>query len=290
MRFAEGMQEATRVAEGFASDTEAAAYWSVGGTDVAFEELTLPNAAGQSLPGRIYRGAADAPVLIYIHGGGWAGGSIALNHASASRLAAQSGWNVLAISYRLAPQHPYPAALSDCAAAYEWLMAEGPALRLSTQTLAVGGASAGANLALALALSLPKPAFDAMLLFYGVFSANLSSDSYTAYRDGPGLTRARMAELFAMYDPDGRRESDPLVAPVLSEALSHLPSACLIAAEHDVLLDDSRVMAKLLRAAGVPTDLHVEPGVTHGFINRGRLVPAANACIARAAQFLTTLS
>ena len=288
--FADGMAEALRIAAAFGSDAEAAAYWNASAEDVPFDDVTIPGAAGQTQAARLYRGGAGAPTLIYVHGGGWGGGSIVLNHASTCGLVAQSGWNVLAVSYRLAPPHPYPAGLDDCHAAYDWLIAEGADQGLATDQIAIGGTSAGANLAMALALRMPKATFDALLLFYGVFTAELSSDSYMTYRDGPGLTRARMAELFEMYDPDGRRATDPLIAPTLSNSLSDLPPACLIAAEHDVLRDDSSAMTARLRAAGVPTDLHIEPGVTHRFINCGRLVPAANTCIARAACFLSTLS
>ncbi len=127
------------------------------------------------------------------------------------------------------------------------------------------------------------------MLFYGVFGADLDTESYRHYAEGPGLTRTRMAELFDMYDPGGRRHADPLIAPLAADPPAGLPPCCLIAAEHDVLLDDSRAMHRALVAAGPAATLHVEPGVTHGFINRGRLVPAANAALARAAGFVRTL-
>lgn len=290
MQLAQGMKEAIDIGATFRSDDEAAAYWSEGAASVPFEDLTLVGAAGQAQAARLYRGPSGGPVLIYIHGGGWAGGSIALNHASACGLAAHSGWNVLAISYRLAPQHPYPAGLDDCQAAFDWLTENGIDHGLSPDRIAVGGASAGANLAMALALRLPAGAFDGLLLFYGVLAADLGSATYETYKDGPGLTRARMADLFAMYDPEGHRNSDPLITPVLSDRLPEMPPTCLIAAEHDVLRADTEQMATRLRKAGVTTRLHTEPGVTHGFINRGRLVPAATACIRRAARFLSNLS
>jgi acetyl esterase len=103
-----------------------------------------------------------------------------------------------------------------------------------------------------------------------------------------------MRELFDLYDPGMRRHSEPrivpLCAPVADIRAAALPPTAIIAAELDVLADDSRALAGMLKAAGVPHRLHVEPGVTHGFINRGRLVPSADACLDRAATFLADLS
>ncbi len=289
MQFAEGMQEALRVGETFATDDEAAAFWNADAPSVPVDDLVIPGAAGQEQRARLYRGRSNGPVLLYIHGGGWAGGSVALNESSARGIALESGWNVLGISYRLAPDHPFPAGLDDCRAAVDWLRTEGGALGLDTREIALGGASAGANLAMATTLALPMDSFAGLVLFYGVLGSDFTTESYRTYQNGPGLTRERMVDLFAMYDPDRKRDVDPLIAPLLSDHLSRMPPACLIAAQHDVLLDDSRAMAEAFAKAGVRHELHIEPGVTHGFINRGRLVPAARACITRAATFLKHL-
>jgi len=277
--FADGMQEAQRVNEGFASPEEGAAFWNKGIEKPPFEDVTYPGGAGQPQAARLYRGG-DAGTLLYIHGGGWVGGSIALHEPSAAGIALQSGWDVLSISYRLAPAHPYPAGLEDCLAALRWLDARGP------RQVAVGGASAGANLAIATALSTNAP-LAAMVLFYGVFGDDFDTPSYRSFAEGYGLSRARMEEIFALYDPDGLR--DPLVAPLKAD-LRGLPPAAIIAAEIDVLHSENHAMAEALSAAGVATTFHTEPGVTHGFINRGRLVPAAGACITRAAAFLQEIA
>ena len=289
MRFAPGMEEALRKGDLFSSDEEAARFWSMDAPDVPFEETAFRGGNGQTQPARLYRGGADAPALLYIHGGGWCGGSIDLNDPATRGICAESGWNVFSISYRLAPEHPYPAALEDCLAAVRWLRTEGATLGLRPGPIALGGASAGANLAMAASLALGGRDVAALVLFYGVYGHDLNTDSYRAYRNGPGLTRARMVEIFEMYDPGRRRERDPLIAPLSATDLARTPPACLIAAEHDVLLDDSRRMAAALAEAGAPHSFHVEPGVTHGFINRGRLVPAARASVSRAASFLKDL-
>ena len=289
MRFAPGMKEALEQGDLFASDDEAARFWSEGAPDVPTEETTYPGAQGQPQRARLYRGDPDAPTLLYIHGGGWCSGSIDLNEPATRGLCLESGWNIVSISYRLAPGHPYPAGLEDCLAAFGWLQTESPTLGLRPGAIALGGASAGANLAMATNLALGARDVAALVLFYGVFGHDMNTDSYRAYRNGPGLTRARMVEIFGMYDPDRRRERDPLIAPLNAADLSGTPPACLIAAEHDVLLDDSRSMATALAQAGAPHTFHIEPGVTHGFINRGRLVPAARASVSRAASFLKDL-
>lgn len=289
IRFAPGMEEALRQGDLFSSDDEAARFWSVDAPDVPYEETTYTGGARQPQRARLYRGDADAPTLLYIHGGGWCGGSIDLNDPATRGICSESSWNVFSISYRLAPAHPYPAGLEDCLAAFRWLQDAGATLGLRPGPIALGGASAGANLAMAASLALEAQDVAALVLFFGVYGHDLNTDSYRAYRNGPGLTRARMVEMFEMYDPEHRRERDPLIAPLNATDLARTPPACLIAAEHDVLLDDSRRMAAALAEAGTPHAFHVEPGVTHGFINRGRLVPAARASVSRAASFLKDL-
>lgn len=288
MELAPGVAEVLQKEGSFASPDEAAAFWMQTGPAVASENLTYPGGAGQPQPLRLYRGG-DGPTLLYIHGGGWCGGSIDLHDTSSRGMAAGAGCNVVSISYRLAPEHPYPAGLQDVLAAVDWIETEGPALGL-TGPIVIGGASAGGNLAAAAALASEAQRFSGILIFYGVLGVDFVNGSYRRYADGPGLTRARMHELFDMYDPDGKRMTDPLITPLLSDELTKLPNTAIIAAEHDVLLDENQTFAAALIAAGVPCSLHVEPGVTHGFINRGRLVPAADASIRQAVKWLQSLA
>ncbi|MGR6468894.1 alpha/beta hydrolase [Rhizobium sp. PAMB 3182] len=289
MAFAPGMAEVLAEDARLSplGDAATAAFWAEGARDVTdIRDLTFEGAAGQAQSARLYRSReGQTPVLLYIHGGGWSGGSIALNERAARELAAESGWSVLSISYRLAPAHPFPAGLDDCRQALAWLRREGPALDLDTDRIAVGGTSAGANLAMATALAEKQQGLAKLLLFYGVFGADFSTPSYERFAAGPGLTRERMRHLFSLYDPQGQRDREPLITPLLAD-LAGLPPALLIAAECDVLCSDSERMADALTRACVETSLHIEPGVTHGFINRGRLLPAATAALHRAAGFL----
>lgn len=277
------------VQDEFADDAAAVAYWRVGAPDVATTDLTYPGGAGQAQAARIYRANADGPMpaLLYIHGGGWTGGSIDINDRAARMLAHHSGCHVFSVSYRLTPEHPFPAGLDDCAAALTWLRENGADHGIDVSRIAAGGASAGANLAMALALA-KTGELGALLLFYGVFGCDFETDSYQTYADGFGLTRARMVDLFAMYDPGGQRENNALITPLKATELAGLPPSWMVAAEHDVLRDDTVAMANAMTAAGVVVESHTEPGVTHGFINRGRLVPAADAALVRSAAFLKT--
>lgn len=282
MSYSEGMEDAIREAENFADDDAAAAYWLHGSKKAQTEDLSFRGATGQTQMARLYRGKGGGH-LMYIHGGGWVSGSIALNDRACHRLALQSGWDVTSVSYRLAPAHPYPAGLEDCRTALRWMRdAFGKA------PLVLAGASAGANLALALALDEPV---DGLVLFYGAFSDDTSTESHRTYGTGYGFTTARLLECLGHYDPKRTRATDPRICPLKASdtQLSSLPPSCLISAELDVLRDDTRALAARLNGLGIPHLFHEEPGVTHGFINRGRLVPAADACLDRAAAFLTEL-
>ncbi len=296
LKLASGMQavldEEARLAKH--PQAEAEQFWMHGAADMhTIDDFYFPGAANQQQRLRLYRATADKrPVLIYIHGGGWLGGSIELNESAARALAAQSGRHVVSISYRFAPEHPYPAALSDCVAAVRWLQTDNAPNELTDQLdlrrLSIGGASAGANLALATALSLPLPTFEALLLFYGVFDDDMDVQSYTEYPQGPGMTRARMEMILKKYDPQHLRQSDPMVIPLYAD-LKGLPHTVVAAAEIDVLRSENESLAQRLREAGVEVTSWIEAGVTHGFINRGRLLPGARNTLAQAAAVLAAI-
>lgn len=296
LKMANGMQEVLAEEARLAELDVAAAeqFWMQGGAEMhAVEDFLYTGAGGQEQRLRLYRATpGKRPVLIYIHGGAWIGGSIELNDSAVRALAAQSGRHVVSISYRFAPEHPYPAALSDCVAAYNWITsATAPdelTGELNLQKIAIAGASAGANLALASALSLPLKTFDALVLFYGVFNDDMSVGSYQQFQNGPGLTRARMEMAFKAYDPEGKRANEPLITPMHAD-LTGLPPTVVAAAEIDVLRSENELFAERLRTTGVEVTHWVESGVTHGFINRGRMLPGARDTLARAAQALASV-
>jgi acetyl esterase len=283
-----GMAESNALADTM-TPKEAPAFWSEGQDPCETRDLVYEGGAGQPQAARHYRGG-DRGVLLFVHGGGWTGGSIALKERTCRRIAVRSGWDVVSISYRLAPAHPYPAGLEDVRAALAWLRAGGAGIR--AERLALGGDSAGANLALAAALAGARD-LAALVLVYGVFGTDFDSESYRRFAEGFGFTRARALEIFDLYDPTGLRATDPCLVPLLAtdaqlrEAAP--PETLFLAAECDVLADDSRAMHARFEAVGAPARLHVEPGVTHGFLNRGRMVPQGDAALDRIAAFLAAL-
>jgi acetyl esterase len=266
-----------------------AAFWNEGLPEVASIET---HTAEGRVPLHLFKPdrPGPLPVVVYVHGGGWAVGSVVQNEPVIRTLATRAGWAVLAPTYRLAPEHPYPAGLEDVIATIRWLTEHGHSYGLDPARVVLSGTSAGANLALAAAVSGKLDPLTGLLLFYGVYGADLGTTSYRCFADGRyGLPRERMAHYFDLYDPAGKRTSDPLIQPLLAD-LEGLPPTWLLAAGLDVLRDDTLALHEKLIDAGVPVTLRFEPGVVHGFINRGRIVRAARQSLAAAADFLSSLS
>ncbi|MEZ5861359.1 MAG: alpha/beta hydrolase [Geminicoccaceae bacterium] len=271
---------------------DAAAFWNEGLPEMAAIEDHVVAGPEGPVPVRVFKpvDSGPLPVMLYIHGGGWVVGSVVQNEPLIRTLAARSGWAIAAPTYRLAPEHPYPAGLDDNFAAGQWLLNEGAAHGLDASRMVVSGTSAGGNLALAAAVSGRLEALAGLVLFYGVFGADLDTASYRRFADGRfGLSRERMAYFLDLYDPTGRHRTDPLLQPLLAE-LAGLPPTWLLAAGLDVLRSDTLALHSRLIEAGVRSTLHVEPGVVHGFINRGRMVGAARRSLDGAAHFLRSLT
>ncbi|MGF1475618.1 MAG: alpha/beta hydrolase [Geminicoccaceae bacterium] len=272
---------------------EQAGYWAETAQPIAqVEDHEVPGSpAGLGI--RLFRQdpSEARPVILFIHGGGWALGGIEEVEPAVRHLAHETGSAVAAVRYRLAPEHPYPAGLEDCLRAYAWLLSGDHELSLDTSRTAIVGDSAGANLALALALARRdrgQPLPQALGLIYGVFGAELDTASYNAFGDGRfGLSKAQMKIFFDWYDPGGRRNDDPLIQPLLAD-VTGLPPTWLGLAELDVLRDDTLMMARRLTDQGVEHRLEHYPGVIHGFINRGREVAAANRALSDLASSLRT--
>ncbi|MEM7567953.1 MAG: alpha/beta hydrolase [Pseudomonadota bacterium] len=268
----------------------AAPFWAEGAPDVEdVLPMTLPGADGL-LEARLYKPnvPGPAPIVLFLHGGGWVKGSVAACEWACRQIAARSGLNVLATSYRLAPEHPFPAARDDVDAVLDWCMGPSARAGLDHRRVLVAGASAGANLAVSACLArrdreaaLPL----GMALFYGVFGIDPETESHRAFGDGRfGLPHALMETFIEMYAPGGRH-TDPGIDVVHAD-LAGLPPAWLSAAGKDVLRDDAHLMAKALETAGVAARLRVDESLAHGYTNRARMVPLARAAIDEAADFL----
>jgi acetyl esterase len=248
-------------------------------------DVSVPGEAGP-VRARVYRPTKNenAPMVLLIHGGGWAFGSIEEMEPTARHLAAESGAVVVSTSYRLAPENPYPAGLKDCEATLRWMLAEGKKHGGDPSRLAIGGASAGANLAAVVAQRAPS-AFKAQLLFYGVLGNSFDTASYLHFGDGRfGLSRDRMKMFFDIYVGKSSAD-DPAITP-MNGNLASMPPAWICAAECDVLHDDSVQFYQKLAALRGGDQFILADGLTHGFINRVRHLPLAKTMIESAAAFL----
>ena len=256
-----------------------------------FEPLELPGAAGP-IRARLYTppGAQDpAPLLVYFHGGGWVIGDLDTHDDPCRFLAANTGAKLLSVDYRLAPEHPFPAAAEDAFAAYEWAAANGERLGVDAGRIAVGGDSAGGNLAAATCLTAresgaPSPAMQ--LLIYPVTETAGTAPSRRTFADGFLLTRADMDWFEDRYLPPGVDREDPRVALLNAPDLSNLPPAYIAVAGFDPLRDEGIAYAERLREAGVQVALRHHPGLVHTFANLTAICPSAREAMLEAAGAL----
>jgi acetyl esterase len=259
------------------------------------EDHTLPGPAG---PLRVRLTApaagADAPVagLVYFHGGGWVTGSLFSHEHLCRALALAAGVAVVSVDYRLAPEHPFPAAVDDAEAATCWIAREAAGLGIDPARLAVGGDSAGGNLAAVVARRLRDrggPPLAAQVLLYPVIDADFETPSYLASADGYMLTRAGMMWYWDQYLPDHARRSDPNAAPLRAPDLAGLPPAVVATAEFDPLRDEGEAYARRLADAGVPVRRFVYDGLIHGFLRRYRLLDRGQPALDEIAGALRAL-
>ncbi len=248
------------------------------------ESLTLPGGDGAPRAARRYRAApgdGPRPTLLYLHGGGFVVGSLETHDSLCRQLALRSGWEVVALDYRLAPEHPFPAAWDDAWAALRALAAQRPA-----RPLAVGGDSAGGTLAAATALRARDaglPLAMQLLITPGT-APTPDSGSQRLFGNGFLLDRTTIDWFFELSVPPAHRH-DPRFAPLLAEVDGVAPCS-LVLAECDPLVDEGLAYGDRLRAAGVPVELALQRGVTHDFIKMGRALPQAGEALDAAATAL----
>ncbi len=254
------------------------------------EALTVPAADGTPLPARLYApapGDAPLPALLYLHGGGFVIGSLPTHDALCRELAQRSGGAVLALDYRLAPEHRFPTAVDDAWAALQWLAAHAAGLGLDPARLAVGGDSAGGTLAAVAAILARDHALPLalqLLITPGTAPAP-ETPSHRLFGHGYLLDAATIEWFFDQYiDRDQRH--DWRFAPLLADDLERVAPACVILAECDPLVDEGLAYADRLRAAGVAVELDLVRGVTHDFIKMGRVLKEAPAAQQFAADAL----
>jgi acetyl esterase len=250
------------------------------------DDRTIPGPAGD-LAVRVYtpHGEPPFPIVVWFHGGGWVVGTLDTYDTICRALAAAVPAVVVAVDYRLAPEHRYPAAVEDAYAATLWASRNAAELGGTQQRLAVAGDSAGGNLAAVVALGARDrggPAIGFQLLVYPITDVGMDTASYRENADGYHLTAAGMRWYWDHY-LGGADGTAPDASPLRAAFFGALPPALVITADHDPLRDEGEAYAARLRAAGVPAAVSRYPGMVHGFFRWRTVTPAADACLQEAA-------
>jgi len=242
------------------------------------EDLQVPGAAGP-LAARLYAASHERlPVLLYLHGGGFTIGSLETHDSLCRQLALRSGTAVLALDYRLAPEHRFPGAVDDSFAVMQWLAEQGDRLGLDGSRLAVGGDSAGGTLAAVCALharDIGLPLALQLLITPGT-TAFADTASHKLFAQGFLLDAVAIEWFFDQYI-DFKQRRDWRFAPLEAADHSGVAPACIVLAECDPLVDEGIAYGDVLRAQGVAVQLELYRGVTHDFIKLGRAIPEALA-------------
>ena len=249
------------------------------------EDRTIPGPAGK-LPVRLYTpvgATADVlPALVFFHGGGWVIGDLESHDPVCRALANASGCKVIAVDYRLAPEHPWPAAPDDCFAAVKWVVEHAESIGVEGQRIAVGGDSAGGNLAAAVTLrarAAHAPHISFQLLIYPALDAGMGSASTQENAEGYFLEKAGMGWFYGHYIPAGTDVRIPDISPLYAGDLAGLPDAHVVTAGYDPLRDEGHDYAGKLKAAGVAVSYANYPGVVHGFFGFQATVDVAREAI-----------
>ena len=259
----------------------------IAGGDMPIGEVRDLVAAG--LPARLYvpsTTTGEDPLLVFFHGGGFYVGDLDTHDAPCRVLAEQAGVRVLAVEYRLAPEHQFPAAHDDAEAAYHWACDHARELGASPTRIGVGGDSAGGNLAAATAIHAARTGLPCalQLLVYPATDSARDDDpdnrSLRLFQEGFYLSKAYMDRANEAYVGPGTDLRDPRLSPAYAELPDGLAPAYLCTAGFDPLRDEGEAYARLLEKAGVPVTLRRFEGAIHGFFNvtgAGRSAPAAMA-------------
>jgi acetyl esterase len=235
------------------------------------EDRKIPGSAGE-IPIRIYtpQGNGPFPVLIFFHTGGWQIGDLDSQDPMCRRLTNLTGCIVVSVDYRLAPEHPFPAAPEDCYAATRWVADNAGQFGGDASRLAVGGDSSGGNLATVVALMAreqggPELVFQLLICPSTDFSLNTSS--MEEFGEGYQLTKAQMIWIRNNYLPNPVDQTNPLASPLLAPDLTGLPPALIVTAECDPLRDEAEAYGKRLAEAGVPVKVSRYEGMIHDFLD-----------------------
>jgi acetyl esterase len=261
------------------------------------EDIQIPGPAGP-IPARVYdaigvRGKAVAasarPVVVYFHGGGWVQGDLQTHHGLCARLAQRSGALVVAVDYRLAPEHKFPAAVEDAVAAYGWVRAHGQGIGADPSRMAVAGDSAGGNLAAVVsqqAVGAGGAPPTCQVLIYPAVDFALDTASHREFVDGHVIPRDRVTWYMQQYLRSDAERTDPRASPLHAADLRGQPAALVITAGFDPLRDEGQAYADRLRAAGVDVVHREYPGQIHAFVSLTKAIPQGLACTLEIGDYL----
>ena len=254
------------------------------------EDLRMPGPGGE-IPLRLYAPSDedDLPLLVHYHGGGWVIGSLETHDGFCRDAAVAAGCAVLAVDYRLAPDHPFPAAFEDCYAALCWAAEHAERLGLDGGRLGVIGDSAGGNLAAAVALQARDAGGTPLrqqVLLYPALDPELRSPSITENAEGYFLTESAMRWFWGHYRSGGGDAADPRLAPPRAGSLAGLPPALVVTAEFDPLRDEGDAYAEALARAGCQVEHARYDGMFHGFAMMGAQLDRGRDAVARIAAFV----
>jgi acetyl esterase len=261
------------------------------------EDLAIPGDHGHSVPARLYaptKRGEPAPVLIYFHGGGWVIGDLETHDSLCAEIARGLGMTVVAVDYRLAPEHPFPAAAEDCLAAVRWASESPREIGHGVSGIVVAGDSAGGNLAAVcaqqLAGELPAPILAQWLIYPGV-DMTAEAGSMTEFAEGYLLTRQGMNWFMGHYLGGGEQALHPHASPYHADRFEALPPALVYTCGLDPLRDQGRAFAARLIENGVPTVYREAKGQIHGSLNLRMAIPSAQGdlagCLAALRELVT---
>ena len=256
------------------------------------EDIDIPGPAGP-IGARIYDPAAAStsprPVVAYFHGGGWVQGDLDTHHGLCARLALRSGALVVAVDYRLAPEHKFPAAVEDCLAVYRWLRAHARELGGDPTRVGLAGDSAGGNLSAVVSqlsaragLSIPT----CQALIYPAVDCGLDTPSHRELEDAHVIPRDRILWYMTQYLRGEADREDPRAAPLRASDLAGQPHTLVITAGFDPLRDEGLAYVDRLRAAGVDVVYHEYPGQIHAFVSLTKAIPQGLACTMEIGDYL----
>lgn len=246
-------------------------------------DRTVETDAGP-VPVRIHESskAGARPCIVYFHGGGYVIGDLDTHDGLCRRFSRELGATVIAVDYRLAPEHPFPAGPDDCLAVTRWVLESADSLGIDPERVALAGDSAGGNFAAVVSQEVPGIAFQ--LLIYPGTDARSQTASKTIFGSGFGLNKSTIDWFFDTYS-QGAERSEPRISPAASSNLAKSPPTHIATAGFDVLRDEGRDFGKLLQEAGIDCTIENHSSLSHGFVHLTR-VPGCDRGVAKLVEVL----